>query len=264
MILFSKILNLEGKIMIWYIILSTFIVSLIAFVGIFTLGINTKLLNKIVYYLVSLAAGALLAGGFFHLLPEAIEQVESLEIYYVLILGFVLFFVIEKILDYHQCHNVEKEHICEFHTFKWLNLIGDGVHNFIDGLIIAGSFAISLQLGLITTIAVIFHEIPQEIGDFGVLVYGGFSRKKALYLNFLSAIIAVLGGIIGYYLTDLIENITPYLLSFAAGGFIYIAAADLIPEIRKEHSGKKIVLTFIIFFLGIMIMWTFKVIFGHE
>ncbi|MHA1233326.1 MAG: ZIP family metal transporter [Candidatus Helarchaeota archaeon] len=247
--------------MLIYIILSTFLVSLISLIGIFTIGISDVFLNKIVFLLVSLAAGGLLGGGFFHLLPEAVAVDNSLNIYVVLIAGFILFFLVEKILDFHHCHNVEKEHICEFHSFTWLNLIGDGVHNFIDGLIIAAAFLSSLDLGFITTIVVIFHEIPQEIGDFGVLVYGGFTKKKALYLNFLSAIIAVFGGIAGYFMLSIIEPMTPYLLSFAAGGFLYIAAADLIPEMKKENTLKKLVLLMSVFIIGIILMWALKLAF---
>ncbi|MHA1270797.1 MAG: ZIP family metal transporter [Candidatus Helarchaeota archaeon] len=244
-----------------YIIISTFIVSLIALIGIVTIGINDEFLNKIVVLLVSLSAGGLIGGGFLHLLPEAVEESMSLNIYIVLIAGFILFFFIEKILDFRHCHNVKQKHICEYHTFRWLNLIGDSVHNFIDGLIIAASFLSSYHLGIITTIAVIFHEIPQEIGDFGVLVYGGFTKKKALYLNFLTAIIAIIGGIVGYFLVFIIESLTPYLLSFAAGGFLYIAASDLIPEMKKENAGKKIALIMAIFIFGIFLMWLFKIIF---
>ncbi len=244
-----------------YIILSTLIVSLLSIIGIVTIGVNDKKLNQIVLFLVSLSAGGLLGGAFLHLLPEAVEGFDGLNVYLFLISGFILFFVIEKILDYRHCHNVEEEHMCEFHSFRWLNLIGDGVHNLIDGLILAAAYASSINLGIITTIAVIFHEIPQEIGDYGVLVYGGFSKKKALLLNFLSAIVAIAGGIIGYFLLATITLITPFLLAFAAGGFVYIAASDLIPELKKEHSGNKMALLSAIFIAGIILMWVLKIIF---
>ena len=249
-------------ILLLYIILSTVIVSLIAIIGIVTIGVDDKKLNKIVLLLVSLSAGGLLGGAFLHLLPEAVEGFEGLNVYLFLIFGFILFFLIEKILDYRHCHNVEEEHMCEFHSFRWLNLIGDGVHNLLDGLIIAAAFASSLNLGIITTIAVIFHEIPQEIGDFGVLVYGGFSKKKALGLNFLTAIVAIGGGIIGYFFISTIELATPFILSFAAGGFIYIGASDLIPELKKEHEGKKIALLSAVFIAGVMLMWVMKLLFA--
>ncbi|MBD3228641.1 MAG: ZIP family metal transporter [Candidatus Lokiarchaeota archaeon] len=244
-----------------YILLSTIIVSSIALIGIFTIGLNSSFLNKILFLLVSFSAGALLGGGLLHLLPEAVEEVGNLNIYLILISGFILFFLTEKVLDYHQCHNVEEEHICEFHAFKWLNLFGDAIHNFIDGLIIAAAFLTSINLGFITSIAVLFHEIPQEIGDFGVLVYGGFTKTKALLLNFITALIAIFGGIIGYLLISVIEPITPFLLSFAAGGFLYIAASDLLPSLKQKRSGKKIISIVVILILGIVLMWGLKLIF---
>ncbi len=248
------------------IILATLLVSGIALIGIVTIGMNDKFLNEIVLFLVALSAGGLLGGGLLHLLPEAIEEGEAmafdlLNVYLMVIFGFLLFFLIEKILVIQHCHNVEAEHVCEFHAFKWLNLIGDGVHNFIDGLIIAVAFLTSISTGVVVLIAVIAHEIPQEIGDFGVLVYGGFSKKKALYLNFLTALIAVIGGVVGYFIVSAIEPMTPFLLAFAAGGFLYIAAADLIPELNKEYSTKKTMGIILILMAGIALMWLLKIIF---
>ncbi|MHA1784862.1 MAG: ZIP family metal transporter [Candidatus Helarchaeota archaeon] len=252
--------------------LSTIIVSLISIIGIVTIGIDDNKLNKVVLLLVSLSAGGLLGGGFLHLLPEAAEEARILPIsftgegylnvYLMVLCGYILFFLIEKILDWHHCHNVKEDHICEFHTFRWLNLIGDGVHNFLDGLIIATSFLTSFNIGIISSMAVILHEIPQEIGDFGVLVYGGFTKKKALYLNFLTALTAIMGGIIGYFLVNTLELIKSFLLAFAAGGFIYIGATDLLPELKKERSGKKTALLILIFVGGIAIMWLFKLLFS--
>jgi len=144
-----------------------------------------------------------------------------------------------------------------------MNLFGDAVHNFIDGLVIAATFLTDIRLGIITSFAIALHEIPQEIGDFGVLLYSGFSRKKALFANFLVALTAVFGGIIGYFLSFQIENMTSYLLPFTAGGFIYIAASDLMPEIRKETSLRKSMLSFGVFLVGIAIMFLVKFI-GHE
>ena len=253
-----------------WIILATLIVSAIALIGIITIGVNDKFLNEIVIFLVALSAGGLLGGGFLHLLPEGVGEAEALglgelNVYLAVIAGFILFFIIEKVLVVHHCHNVEKEHVCEFHAFKWLNLIGDGVHNFIDGLIIAVAFSADpngISLGIAATIAVIFHEIPQEMGDFGVLVYGGFSKRKALYLNFLTALIAVIGGVTGYFLIAAIEPLAPLLLAFAAGGFFYIAAADLIPELNKEYSIKKTTGIVLIFLGGIALMWALKIVFS--
>jgi zinc and cadmium transporter len=233
----------------------SFIVSLISFVGVITLALKDKILNKILLILIGLSAGALMGGAFLHLLPESVENSTGLDVYLLVLVGFILFFLIEKVLHWRHCHKGE----CDVHTFRYMNLIGDSIHNFIDGLIMAASFVLSIPLGITTTIAIATHEIPQEIGDFGVLIYGGFSKKKAILLNFLIALTAVLGGIIGYFISNQIENIVIYILPFAAGGFIYIAATDLVPEIRKELDMKKYMVTLFVFICGILLMWATKV-----
>jgi len=240
-----------------YIILATIVVSLLSFIGIITLSLKDQKLNKILLFLIGLSAGTLMGGAFLHLLPEAVEGNPGLEVFILVLVGFITFFIIEKVLHWRHCHKGE----CEVHTFTYMNLIGDSIHNFIDGLIIAASFITSIPLGITTTIAISTHEIPQEIGDFGVLIYGGFSKKKALLLNFLIALTAVLGGLIGYLISNLIENMVLYILPFAAGGFIYIAATDLIPEIKKELNMKKYMATLLVFILGILIMWITKIVF---
>jgi len=231
--------------------MSTFFISLISFVGIFTLALKEQLLQKIVLLLVSLSAGVLMGGAFLHLLPESAELSEGLDVFLFVLIGFILFFFIEKILHWRHCHKGE----CQIHTFTYMNLIGDSIHNFIDGLIMATSFVISIPLGMTTTLAIALHEIPQEIGDFGVLLYGGFEKRKALILNFLTALTAIAGGIIGFFITTMVDNVKLFILPFAAGGFIYIAATDLIPEIRKETNLKKSMIYFGIFILGIIIMY---------
>jgi len=241
--------------LIW-IMISTFIISLISFIGIFTLALKDKLLDKIVLLLVSLSAGALMGGAFLHLLPESVELSDGLDVFLFVLVGFALFFLIEKVLHWRHCHKGE----CKVHTFTYMNLIGDSIHNFIDGLIMATSFVISIPLGMTTTMAIALHEIPQEIGDFGVLIYGGFTKKKALVLNFLTALTAVLGGLIGFFISNMVENVKLFILPFAAGGFLYIAASDLIPEIRKETSLKKSMIYFGIFILGIFIMYAVRFI----
>jgi zinc and cadmium transporter len=241
-----------------YIFLATFIVSLISFVGVVCLALKEDILNKILLILIGLSAGALMGGAFLHLLPEAVEKSTGLDVYLFVLIGFILFFLIEKVLHWRHCHKGE----CDVHTFQYMNLVGDSIHNFIDGLIMAASFVVSIPLGITTTIAISTHEIPQEIGDFGVLLYGGFSKKKAITLNFVVALTAVLGGIVGYFISSLIDNIVLFILPFAAGGFIYIAATDLVPEIRKELDMKKYMMTLFVFICGILIMWITKVIFG--
>ena len=242
-----------------YIIVVTFAIALIAFIGIFTLLLKEKLLNKILLILVSLSAGALMGGAFLHLIPEAVEKSQGMDVFLFVLVGFILFFVIEKVLHWRHCHKGK----CDVHTFTYMNLVGDTIHNFIDGLILAASFVTSVELGLTTTIAIAAHEIPQEIGDFGVLIYGGFKKKKAIILNFIVALTIVIGGLIGYFISKSVESAVTFLLPFAAGGFIYIAATDLIPEIKKELDFKKYMATLIVFIIGILIMWFVKLYFSH-
>jgi len=242
-----------------YIIIASFIISLGALVGVFTLALREDKLEKILLFLVSLSAGALMGGAFIHLLPEASEEIEGDVLFTIVLFCFIFFFFVEKLLHWRHCHKGE----CKTHTFGYMNLFGDAVHNFIDGLIIAATFLTDIRLGIITSFAVALHEIPQEIGDFGVLLYAGFKKEKALIANFLVALTVVIGGIAGYFLSFYLDKFIPYLLPFAAGGFIYIAASDLMPEIRKEKSLKKSIISFGMFLIGIAIMFLVKII-GHE
>jgi zinc and cadmium transporter len=245
--------------MLVYIIIATFLIALCAFVGIFALALKEKILNKILLVLVSLSAGALMGGAFLHLIPEAVEKAEeaNIDVFIVVLVGFILFFVIEKVLHWRHCHKGK----CDVHTFSYMNLIGDSIHNFIDGLIISASFISSIGLGFSTFVAIAAHEIPQEIGDFGVLIYGGFEKKKAIILNFVVALTVVFGGVVGYFISKSVDSAVVFLLPFAAGGFIYIAATDLVPEIKKELNMKKYMLTLLVFILGILIMWITKYVF---
>ena len=239
---------------IWlYTISSVIAVSLISLVGVFTLSIKADNLKKILIYMISLSAGTLIGDAFIHLLPEAVEKegfTKAVSLY--IISGIVIFFIIEKIVCWRHCHlPITKEHK---HPFAWMNLFGDSVHNFIYGLVIGASYFVSIPVGIATTIAVIFHEIPQEIGDFGVLLHSGFSIKKAILLNFITALTAILGAIIVLVIGQHAENATLFLVPFATGGFIYIASADLIPELHKETTIKKSILQLLFFVIGILIM----------
>jgi len=239
---------------VWiYSLVSVFIVSLISFVGLLTLSIKVDKLKKVLLYMVSFSAGALFGDAFIHLLPEAVEEIGfglNISIYVMLGIGF--FFIIEKFIHWRHCHiPSSEEHV---HPFAMMNLFGDGVHNFIDGLIIAASYLVSIPVGIATTLAVILHEIPSEIGDFGVLLHGGFSKGKALFYNFVTALTAVLGAIVSLLISSYVENITVFLIPFAAGGFIYIAGSDLIPELHKEVEVKKSLLQFIAIVLGVLVM----------
>jgi len=236
---------------LFWILASTFLVSLISLVGIFTLAIKDNLLHKILFCLIGFSAGALIGSAFLHILPECLENNKSTTVFYYLILGIVLFFLMERYLHWRHCH---EEGSCKTHAFTYLNLVGDGFHNFIDGMVIAASFMVSLKLGLVTTLAIILHEIPQELGDFAVLIYGGFTKKKALLFNFASALMAMIGAIAGYFITDLTKNFSNFILPFTAGGFIYIATSDLIPELHKENDLKRSTAAFFAFLLGIALM----------
>lgn len=231
--------------------LSILIVSLISLIGIFTLGIKTEKLKKIIIYFVSFSAGALLGDAFIHLLPETIKTGFTLTVSLSLLSGILIFFILEKIIHWQHCHiPISKEHI---HTFAYMNIVGDALHNFLDGIIIAISYLISIPAGIATTTAVIFHEIPQEIGEFGLLIYGGFSKKNALLVNFLSSLTAFFGAILTLWLSSL-SNLKSVLVPVAIGGFIYIAGSDLIPEMHKETKISKSIIQILAFLLGITIM----------
>jgi len=187
-----------------------------------------------------------------------LENSEAEGIFVYFVLGIVVFLMLERFFHWRHCH----EGICEIHAFTYLNLIGDGIHNFIDGAVIAVSFLISFNLGIITTMAVILHEIPQELGDFGVLVYGGFSKARALFFNFLSAITALGGALTAYLFANVVKDISSGLLAFTAGGFIYIASSDLIPEIHKQKDNRKANIAFLLFIAGLVFMWLGKHV-GH-
>jgi len=239
------------------IVVATFIVSIIAFAGVLTFFLRQELLNRVLLILVALSAGGLIGGAFLHLIPEAIEDAgASLDIFLYLLLGFCLFFVLEQFLRWRHEHGT----VHKVQPFSYLILISDSVHNFIDGWVIAASFIVSYPIGIVTTLAVALHEIPQELGDFGVLTYGGFSRVRALTFNYISAIAAIVGGITGYFASSLMHGAILYLLPFAAGNFIYIAAADLIPEIKHTTNLRRSVMHFGAFMAGLGIMLAIKYI----
>jgi len=240
-----------------WILLVTIINGLVAFAGALLYFVFKKNLNKILMFLVSFTTGALLGGAFFHFLPEAIEGISISKTVLLTIVGFIIFLGLEKILHWHHCHDGK----CERHPYAFLLLWGDGLHNFIDGIIIAASFLISIPFGITTSILILLHEVPQEIGDFGVLVYGGLGKGRALWYNFLSQLTAVLGGIVGFLFLGTSELVI-YLLPIAAGGFIYIAVADLIPEIFKEKKWVKIIINLVGIVAGLLVLISGKLLVG--
>ncbi len=232
---------------------SVTLVSLVSLVGIFGLSLKKEWLEKHIYIFISIAMGALLGDAFIHLIPEAFENAESpLLISILVIAGILFFFVLEKFLHWHHHGNdAEENHI---HPVGKLILFSDGVHNFIDGVIIGVSFLVNIPLGIATTLAVILHEIPQEVGDFAVLLHAGYSKTRALWLNFMSALLAIVGVIFALVLGDVLESFITYFLPIAAGGFIYVAVADLIPELHKTKEVKYSVLQILAVLVGVLAM----------
>lgn len=239
--------------MVWENVLSSVVVvSLLSLVGVVTLSFNQKKLKSILSYLVAFAAGALLGDALIHLLPEVVEEMGfGLEISLSVMAGILVLFIVEKIIHWRHCHIPEEAHVHKAHPFAIINLFGDAVHNFLDGMVIAAAYLVSFEVGLATTVAVILHEIPQEIGDFGVLLHGGFTVSRALLFNLVTAATSILGAGIVLYLGSEFQASMTWLVPFAAGNFIYIAAADLIPELHKEVKWNKSVLQLLAVLAGI-------------
>ncbi len=232
------------------ILVSLLIISLLSFTGAFALALNKKLLRNLLVTLTSFAAGALLAVAFFDLFPESFE-LSGKKSFGLVLIGLIIFFILERFIHWHHCHGEE----CDVHTEHYLNLVGDSIHNFLDGGIIAAAYLVDTSIGITTTIAVAAHEIPQEIGDFSILIHGGFNERKALLFNFLTALTAVVGGLLTVYLSSIVNNLVPFLIALSTGGFIYIATADLLPAIAKETNRRKIILHSTAFLIGISILY---------
>lgn len=241
-----------------YIITATFLISLLSLIGVLTLLLKEKVLDRILLILVSFSAGSLMGGAFLHLLPKTFNKIgesDTLSAFMFLLIGFSTFFVMEQFIRWHRYRTTYHS---EIKPFSYLILFSDGLHNLIDGFVIAAAFIVSIPLGIITTLAVALHEIPQEIGDFGILVYSGFNKIKALLFNFFSALSAIVGGLIGFFIAGPMGEATIFILPFAAGNFIYIAASDLIPEIKHETETKNSIIHFGVFVLGILVMYAIK------
>ena len=216
-----------------YAIASVLAVSIISLIGIFAVIIGRDNLNKMVMMLIGLSAGALLGDSFLHLIPEAVQD-GGPNLWLWLLAGILTFFILEKIVHWRHCHlPTAADHP---HPVGLMNLVGDSLHNFIDGMVIAGSFLISPALGLATVIAVVSHEIPQELGDFAILIYAGYSQAKALFYNFISAALSIIGALFALAVGGRLEGFTNFIIPFTAGGFIYIAASDLFPELKKDNE----------------------------
>ena len=229
--------------------------SLLGLIGVFSLYFNEKILRKITFALVAFAAGSMLGGAMLHMLPEAMEM--SIYASEIFLFGFLGFFILERYIFWHHCH---KGH-CEIHTISYLTILGDGLHNFIDGLVIAAAFLVNVHLGWITFFAIFLHEVPQELGNFAILIHNGMTRNKAIMWTFLSQATCILGGLAGWFFAP--QWMIAPTLAFAAGGFVYIAASDLVPEMHSEKDIRKATISFVLMMTGMGLLWAIKVFAGH-
>jgi zinc and cadmium transporter len=242
-----------------WIIGSSLLMSAIALVGSVTLVLKPATLQRILLPLVAFAAGSLIGGAFFHMIPAGLAQYGNKDSFFVWILaGFTVFFALEQLLHWHHCHRAAAS--CK-QPLTYLILIGDGLHNFIGGLAIAGTFIADIRVGIMAWLAAAAHEIPQELGDFGVLVHGGWEKRKALLFNVLSALTFLAGGLLSYAVSFNMD--ISFLIPFAAGNFIYIGAADLVPEVSRHKDLRINLQNFIAFFVGISLMYIIKVSLGE-
>lgn len=242
------------------IVIASIIGSIIALIGGLFLIWKEKYAKKVSLFLVSFAAGSLLGAAFFHLLPEALHETDDMHpVFWFVVGGILILFLFEKLLKWYHCHN---KGVCEYHTFSSAVLFGDAVHNFIDGIVIALSFSLSTEVGIASTIAIFLHEIPQEIGDFGVLLHAGWEKKKIILVNLGTSLMTILGATIGYIALPYVSSILPHLIGFSAGTFIYIAVSDLMPEVRHESKPKEFIHFFTIL-LGIMSIFFFGSFIEH-
>lgn len=239
-------------------LLATFSIAALALSGSFLLFLKDYLLKRISLYLIALAAGALLGTAFLHILPEVVDGGFPEQGFLILLGGFLFFYIGEKLLHLHHGTGETDEH--NPRALGVLSLSADAVHNFVDGIVLAVAFLVDVRLGIVTTAAVALHEIPQEIAEFGVLLYAGFSKYRALLLNFLSASTVILGGVVGFLFQEIFISFIPFVLLFAAGSFIYIGASDFVPEFKKERNPKKALALSLTFFFGIFLMWIFTFI----
>jgi len=240
---------------IWvYALASVILVSLLSLIGLAFISVAEEKLKRIIFFMVSLAVGGLFGDAFIHLLPESFERIGSkLQASVFVLAGIFAFFVLEKFLLWRHQHVLESDH--PIHPVGYMNLLADGAHNFIDGVIIGASYDVSLHVGIATTLAVVFHEIPHELGNFFVLLYAGFTKRKALFFNFVSALFAILGTVMSLSIGSRVAEFSSIMLPLAAGGFIYIAGSDLVPELNKESTLGKSVVQMLAIGVGVGLMF---------
>jgi len=255
-----------------YIIVFTTLGSLLALIGGLLLLTRKELSHSITHGLAAFAAGALLGASFLDLLPEAFHHMEELgvvdaeaQIFLSVLIGILLFFVLERFIHwFHHHHHRHSDNQKELKPIVPLVIFGDGVHNFIDGVVIGATFLVDIRLGIITTLAIAAHELPQEIGDFGILLHEGVRKSRVFLYNLLSQLTAVAGGILAFTIGSSIDGVLPYLIAGTSGFFIYIALSDLIPDIHNENKkGFALVESFLLF-LGIGVIWLSLSLLGHQ
>jgi zinc and cadmium transporter len=241
----------------FWILISGLLMSAIALVGAVTLILKESTLQNILLPLVALSAGSLIGGAFFHMIPAAFEAFGDLTVVGLFVVaGFSSFLLLEQLLHWHHCHRAKAD--CR-KPLTYLVLIGDALHNFLGGLAIAGTFLIDIRLGIVSWLAAAAHEIPQELGDFGVLIHGGWSKRRALLLNMLSALTFLIGSLIAYLVSFAIN--VSWLVPFAAGNFLYIGASDLVPEIKEHPSVKASLVHLTAFLAGIGLLYLAHTVF---
>lgn len=242
-----------------WIIVSGVAMSAIALVGSVTLLLSDSALRRTILPLVAFAAGSLIGGAFFHMIPASIAATSNPLMTFVWVtLGFLVFFVLEQFLHYHHCHRASAD--CR-QPLTYLVLIGDGLHNFLGGLAVAGAILTDLRLGAVTWLAAVAHEVPQELGDFAVLIHGGWPKMRALVLNLLSGSTFLLGSILAYMASFRVEVF--FLVPFAAGNFLYIGASDLVPEVNKHREFWMNVILFVAFVSGLVTLLVIRLTLGE-
>ncbi len=240
---------------------SVVVVSLLSLLGALFFILKKETFEKLISFTLALSSGVLLGSVFLDLLPESVENLGS-QAFVLTLVGFVLFFMLEKLLSWH--HHIEGDHVSvgqkdsQEKPFAYLTLIGDGIHNFVDGVLIGAAYIVSIPLGVTTTLAVIAHEVPHELADFTILLFGGFSRKKALFYNFLSALTAVAGTALVVVVARDAAEMTMYLIPVAAGNFLYIAASDLIPALHTKHGLRVSMVHVVLLVIGIFFVYSVK------
>ncbi|KPJ90502.1 MAG: zinc transporter [Gemmatimonas sp. SG8_17] len=232
------------------------LMSVIALVGGVTALLTEDALKRAIVLLVAFAAGTLLGGAFFHMIPAAVERAPGdVTVFVWMLAGFATFFALEQFLHWHHCNRAPAD--CR-KPLTYLILVGDALHNFLGGLAVAGTFLLDVRLGVAAWLAAAAHEIPQELGEFGVLIHGGWTKGKALLFNFISALTFLIGGLIAYFASFRVDVV--FLVPFAAGNFLYIAASDLVPEVNKHHKLSENLRVFVAFVGGLGLLLLIRLV----